>query len=84
MDKNVRDMLTRFSIKYTGYNLYEVRYTEPSTGEYWVAEIRNVNLILDTLHAAWAKIYDVEFLRKRVVSKGVHYSADGKKIETDA
>lgn len=80
--ENVRDMLTRFSLKYLGDNSHEVRYTDPEKGDYWVAKINDINFILDTLHAAWAKVYDIEFLRKRVINEGIHYSADGKVIGT--
>lgn len=78
--ENVRDMLTRFSLKHLGGNRYEVRYTTPNRGDYWVAKINDINLILDTLHAAWAKVYDIEFLRKRVINEGIHYSANGEVI----
>ncbi len=73
-------MLKRFSLQYLGNNCYEVKYTTPTRGDYWIAKINDINLILDTLHAAWAKVYDVEFLRKRVINEGVHYSPNGKVI----
>lgn len=72
--------LHQFTFKKVGYGCYRVTYTTERRGDYWVANIRDMPMIDDTLNAEWAKTQDIDNLRKFVKLHGAHYSCDGRRL----
>ena len=72
--------LSGFEFRFKSSGCYQVTYTTPNRGDYWVADITDMELIDFTKNAEWAKKKDIEHLRSVVKRLGTHYSHDGKRI----
>ena len=72
--------LSNFNFKHVGYGHYEVKYTTPVRGDYYVAIIDDMLVIDHTLHSEIATISSIRDLISIVKLKGIHYSSTGKEI----
>lgn len=72
--------LSGFMFRKTGSGCYQVTYTTPERGDYWVATINDMPLIDATKNAEWAKMKDIRHLRYVVKLHGIHYSSNGKRL----
>lgn len=60
---------------------YNVTYNTERRGDYWVANIRDMDIIEKTRNAKRAKAKDIEWLRYLVKRNGAHYNCMGKRID---
>ena len=72
--------LSNFKFKKVGYGHYEVKYTTPVRGDYYVAIIDDMLAIDHTLKSEIATISSIKDLIRIVKLKGIHYSSTGKEI----
>ena len=72
--------LSGFQFRLVGSGHYEVTYTNPRRGDYYVAVITDMTLIDATYNAVWAKAKDIQHLRYVVKRNGTHYNKYGKKL----
>lgn len=72
--------LHNFTFKSIGYGHYRVTYTTDKRGDYWVNAITDMSLIDATKNSEWAKLRDIEHLRKCVCYGGSHYKSNGERI----
>ena len=75
--------LSGFQFRLVGSGHYEVTYTNPHRGDYYVAIITDMTLIDTTHNAVWAKAKDIQHLRYVVKRGGTHYNKYGKRLCTE-
>lgn len=73
--------LHNFSFELVGSGCYKVAYTTEKRGDYWVANIRDMDIIDKTRNTERAKVKDIEWLRHLVIAHGSHYSWCGKRLD---
>lgn len=72
--------LSGFQFRFAGAGHYEVTYTTPKRGDYYVATINDMGIIDATYNAEWAKAKDIQHLHYLVRLHGTHYSSNGKRL----
>lgn len=73
--------LSSFIFNRVSNGAYNVTYTTPNRGDYWVARIEDMTIIDATKNADWAKCEDIMKLRSEVKRRGAHFSKNGERID---
>ena len=68
--------LSNFTFRRNGYGCYRVTYTT-GRGDFYAANINDMIIIDNTLHAEWAKLSTIKHLAYLCRRFGRHYHADG-------